>query len=240
MSMASGASLPHVAPLWYPRPVNPGGATQFVENEALGGRYAAFFQGCPAAKSRNRSLIRKGTQAMPQISDAQLAEYQNVDTFVRRALGSPKHRRRVLEIQKDFHPETAIPEIDESNPLQAKLQALEERLDERDNTEQTRALSQNWNAGRERARKRGFADEGLAKLENFMEQRGILSHDDAVVLFEHDHPPPIQARSSGAWDFFGAQPQNSGPDLKLLFEGQDEAWLAQAIPDTLNRVRNGG
>lgn len=177
---------------------------------------------------------------MPQITDAQLAEFQNVDTFVRRALAHPKHRRKILEVQKGLNPDTAIPEIDESDPLHAKLQALEERLDERENAEQTRALSTNWSAGRERARRRGFSDDGLAKLETFMEQRGILSHDDAAVLWEHENPPPTPAQgSSGGWNFF-VPPADASPDLKLLYDGNDEAFLAQAIPDTLRRVRSGG
>lgn len=175
---------------------------------------------------------------MPQITDAQLAEFQNVDTFVRRALAHPKHRRRVLEIQKDFHPDTAIPEIDESSPLHEKIASLEQRLDQRENDEQTRTLSQNWNAGRERARRRGYSDEGLNKLESFMEQRGILSHEDAAVLWEHENPQPTPAQgSSGGWNFF-VPPTDTSPDLKLLYDGNDEAWLAQAIPDTLNRIRN--
>lgn len=177
---------------------------------------------------------------MPQITDAQLAEYQNVDAFVRRALAHPKHRRKILEVQKGLNPDTAIPEIDESDPLHEKIASLEQRLDERDNAEHTRSLSATWNASRERARKRGYSDEGLAKLENFMENRGILSHDDAVVLYEHEHPPATPAQgSSGAWNFF-VPPADVPPDLKLLYEGNDEAWLAQAIPDTLNRIRSGG
>lgn len=176
---------------------------------------------------------------MPEISAAQLAELQNVDAFVRRALDHPKHRRRVLEIQKDFHPERAIPEIDEANPLHEKIASLEQRLDEREASEHTRALSQSWNTSRERARRRGYSDEGLSKLENFMENRGILSHDDAIVLFEHENPPPSPARGSGPWNFFAAQPQDAA-DLKLLYDGQDEQWLNTVIPDTLNRVRNGG
>ena len=177
---------------------------------------------------------------MPQITDAQLAEYQNVDAFVRRALAHPKHRRKILEVQKGLNPDTAIPEIDESDPLREKIASLEQRLDQRENDEQTRALSTNWSAGRERARRRGFSDDGLAKLESFMEQRSILSHDDAVVLYEHLHPSPTPAQgSSGGWNFF-VPPANASPDLKLLYDGNDEAWLAQAIPDTLNRIRSGG
>jgi hypothetical protein len=188
---------------------------------------------------------------MPEISDAQLAEFQNVDAFVRRALGSPKHRRRVLEIQKDFHPETAIPEIDESEPLRDEIRNLrsdwekerEERAakdNEREEQQRISQLSSRWTAGQTFARKKGYADEGLGKLEKFMEEQGILNHEAAIPYYEQLNPPPSPARSSGpGWDFFGPQPPDT-PDLKLLFDGHDEQWLNQVIPDTLNRVRNGG
>jgi hypothetical protein len=188
---------------------------------------------------------------MPEISDAQLAEYQNVDAFVRRALGSPKHRRRVLEIQKDFHPETSIPEIDESDPIREDVASLraewQKDRDERDQKDAAREeqarlsqLSSKWTAGQTVARKKGYADEGLSKLEKFMEEQGILNHEAAIPYYEQLNPPPTQAISSGTrWDFFGPQPADT-PDLKLLFDGHDEQWLNQVIPDTLNRVRNGG
>lgn len=188
---------------------------------------------------------------MPEITDAQLAEFQNVDAFVRRALSHPKHRRRVLEIQKDFHPETAIPEIDESEPLRAELSELradvqrdrEERAAkdaQREEQERIAQLSTRWSAGQALAKKKGYADEGLTKLEKFMEEQGILNHEAAIPYFEQLNPPPVPAISSGTrWDFFGPQPADS-PDLKLLYDGHDEQWLNTVIPDTLNRVRNGG
>jgi hypothetical protein len=186
---------------------------------------------------------------MPEIDDAQLAQFQNVDAFVRRALAGPKTRRKLLEIQKTLNPDTAIPELDESDPIHAKIDALatgfeqfktELSTKESERAEQARLAeaTAKWNAGQAFARKKGYADDGLKKLETFMEEHGIANHEHAIPFFEKQNPPPVPATNSGSrWDFFGQQTAE-GPDLKQLFEGHEEQWLNNTVADTLNRVRN--
>lgn len=186
---------------------------------------------------------------MPEIDDAQLANFQNVDAFVRRGLANPKTRRKILEVQKALNPDTAIPELDESDPLREQITALDTKLTkfqedlekkDTDRAEQARLaeLKAKWDAGQAFARKKGYADDGLKKLETFMEQHGIANHEHAIPYFEKENPPPVPATNSGSrWDFFGQQ-QPDGPDLKQLFEGHEEQWLNGTIADTLNRVRN--
>ena len=186
---------------------------------------------------------------MAEIDDTQLANFQNVDAFVRRGLANPKTRRKLLEIQKTLNPDTAIPELDESDPIHEKIAALDKKLDdfadglykkETERAEEARLAEMRgkWEAGQVFARKKGYADEGLKKLETFMEAHGIASHEHAIPFFEQQNPPPVPAVSSGSgWDFFGKQ-QAEGPDLKKLYDGQEEAFLNETIADTLNRVRN--
>lgn len=188
---------------------------------------------------------------MPELTDAQLAEFQNIDAFVRRGLSNPKTRRKILEVQKTLNPETAIPEIDESDPIREELSDLraewakdrkerDEKDAEREERERMAQLSSKWIAGQALAKKKGYAEEGLSKLEKFMEEQGILNHEAAIPYYEQLNPPPSPAIASGTrWDFFGPQPAD-GPDLKLLYDGHDEQWLNQVVPDTLNRVRSGG
>jgi hypothetical protein len=186
---------------------------------------------------------------MPEIDDAQLAQYTNVDAFVRRGLANPKTRRKLLEVQKTLNPDTPIPEIDESDPLREELKTLRDDIvkdrDERTKKEQEReeqarlaSLRTQWTAGQQFAKKHGYADEGLTKLEAFMEEHAIPSHEVAIPYFEKANPPPVPAVNSGSrWDFFGQQAPD-GPDLKMLYEGHDEQWLDQTVRDTLNRVRS--
>ena len=175
---------------------------------------------------------------MPQLTDEQYAQAVNLDAFVRRGLANPKTRSKLLEIQKTLNPEISVPEIDAANPILEKLNSLEERLDGREQNEANAALASRWNTGREKARRAGYAEEGLANLEKFMEERGILDHQDAMAAFERANPKPTPATNSGAWNFF-TPPPDASPDLKLLYEGRDEDWLSQMIPDTLNKVRSG-
>ncbi|HSR75962.1 MAG TPA: hypothetical protein VLN57_05190 [Xanthobacteraceae bacterium] len=188
---------------------------------------------------------------MAEIDEGVLAQFQNVDAFVRRGLANPKTRRKILEVQKTLNPDTAIPELDESDPLREEIKTLrsewQTEREARAEAERTREekerlgqLTSKWSEGQILARKRGYADEGLNNLEKFMEEHSIGSHAAAIPYYEQLHPPPTPAVSSGTrWDFFGAQPDD-GPDLKPLYEGHDEQFLNQTIADTLNRVRNGG
>lgn len=55
--------------------------------------------------------------------------------FVRRGLSNLTTRRKLLEVQKNFDPDVAVPEINESNPLRQEIGRLHDRLDERDEKE---------------------------------------------------------------------------------------------------------
>lgn len=187
---------------------------------------------------------------MPEISEQEFAEFQNLSTWLRRGLGNTSTRRKILEVQKALNPQTAVPELDEANPLHQRLdqlseevraerEAREESERSRQENERLRSLQGRWGEGRNLAKKRGFSDEGVQKLEEFMEQHSIGSHEAAIPYYEQVNPPPRPAVSHGSrWDFFGPQ-QDAGLDLAPLFAGNDEQWLDHAVTDTLNKVRSG-
>ena len=180
---------------------------------------------------------------MAEIDDNTLAQLANIDAFVRRGLSNPKTRRKILEVQKELNPQTAIPELDESDPLRQEIRELREEWqkerEERDQRQNLGELTTKWQAGQAAARRRGFTDESLEKLEKFMEEKQIVNHEVAIPAYQELNPPPRPAVSSATrWDFFGPQ-ADDGPDLKLLYEGKDEQWLDTAITDTLNKVRSG-
>ena len=180
---------------------------------------------------------------MAEVDDQTLRELANYGAFVRRGLENPKTRRKMLEINKELNPQTAIPEIDESDPLRAEIADLRadvhKEREERGQREALNELTQKWLAGQAAARKRGFTDESLEKLEKFMGENSLVSHEMAIPAYQELNPPPKPAvNSSTRWDFFGQQPDN-GPDLKMLYEGKDEQWLDGQITDTLNKVRSG-
>jgi hypothetical protein len=180
---------------------------------------------------------------MADVDDNTLNQLANLDAFVRRGLANPKTRRKLLEVQKTLNPEIAIPELDESDPVRADLADLRAEIqkerEERAEKERLNELTGRWRSGQAAAKRRGYAEEGLEKLEKFMEEHSIAEHEAAMPYYEQLNPPPVPAISSGTrWDFFGSQPDD-GPDMKLLYEGKDEEFLNKTVADTLNKVRSG-
>ena len=180
---------------------------------------------------------------MPEIDDATWSQLLIIDAFVRRGLANPKTRRKLLETQKELNPEVAIPELDESDPIREELKSLRQEMakerDERNERDRLNGLMSKWNAGKAFARKQGYSDEGIEKLEAFMQEHAIAEHEAALPYYEKLNPPPAPAVGSGTrWDFFGPQTDES-LDMKLLYEGKDEEFLQKTISDTLNRVRSG-
>lgn len=180
---------------------------------------------------------------MPEVDDNTYAQLANLDAFVRRGLTNPKTRRKLLEVQKELNPDIAVPEIDETNPIQNELREIKADIarerEERAENERLSGLTSKWNAGRTAARRKGFTDEGLEKLEAFMQENSIGTHEAAIPYYNERNPPPAPAQGSGTrWDFFGPQ-GDDGPDLKLLYEGRDDEFLDKTVRDTLNKVRSG-
>lgn len=185
---------------------------------------------------------------MTEVDEAELAAKNRVLGFVNTALANPKTRTKVLEIQKVLDPNFTAPELETRSYVDDRLGAIEtllkedreERAKERDAEKTARdqaALNQRWLNGRETMRGRGFSDEGVGQLEEFMATKGILDHEDALPRFLELNPPPPQIETGdNRWGFFDAKTRET-PDLKPLFEGNDELFLAQQIAATLAEVR---
>ena len=108
---------------------------------------------------------------------------------------------------------------------------------ERKTQESTRALEQRWLSGRSKARESGYTDEGLEKLEKWMEERGVADHSIAMPAFERENPPPEPIMTGGQrWNFFD-EPKDD-LSMKPLFEGNDDGFLGPAIATALRDVRN--
>ncbi len=55
----------------------------------------------------------------------------------------------------------------------------EERLNELEQRPQLEAMTAQWTAGRQALRHAGWGHDDIGRLENFMQERGIASHEDA-------------------------------------------------------------
>ena len=100
------------------------------------------------------------------------------------------------------------------------------------------ALESSRAAGRGRARAAGYTDEGLGELEKFMRQHGVADHEIAIPAFERANPPPEPIVSGNqSWNFLGS-PGEAAPNLNMLYDGDEEGFLRQAVPAALVSVRN--
>jgi hypothetical protein len=85
----------------------------------------------------------------------------------------------------------------------------------------------------------GYTDEGVQKLEQFAQERGIADHATAAAEYERENPPPQPVETGGsAWAAFAtprATAENSG--LDLLLQGDDDGFLRVSIPLALREVR---
>lgn len=186
--------------------------------------------------------------AKVEIDETELRTYQQVFTAVRQGLENPKTRQKLLEVQAELTPGAVHPEISTRGALdEFKSEILGElgkfREDftkekaEREEREARERLSTKWTTSQAAARKQGYLGEGLEKLEAYMEQHGIADHEIAIPAFERANPPPTPVATGGQrFDFFGAK-ETRPPDLQALLAGDDDAFLATAIPAALAEAR---
>lgn len=86
------------------------------------------------------------------------------------------------------------------------------------------AMQEEWSAGRELARRKGYGPDDLNRLETEMVSRGVARHADMLRL---DSTPP-----SGRGYFLNNLPRD---ELDMLMSGDDNGYLSLATA----RARNG-
>ncbi|PWU21820.1 MAG: hypothetical protein C5B50_00625 [Verrucomicrobia bacterium] len=168
-------------------------------------------------------------------------------------LKKPGARKLLQQAQKEAFPDLPIPELDAAKPLHDEISGLKQSLAdvqakidaekaEQKAEEQRRQLKSTYEAGRETLRKNHrYTPEGIKKIEEMMEAKGILSHEDGRLLYEALNPPqsPVAPAGFGSWDF-AQQIGEGGTDLKKLMDskGEDDQLVAKMARDALNEFRS--
>lgn len=193
---------------------------------------------------------------MVEISESDLMESQKARDTLAAMMKDPKSRRKVLEAYKVIRPEEAIPELDSQQPILDEVAAARKDLDERmkkfedarekDADERRQSeLNTRWSEGQKKLRtEHRYTDEGIKAVEEMMEKKGIVDHEDGRVLFEAVHPPqqPVTPNGAGgAWNFL-EMPSDGSEDLKKLIEtkGESTPLLDKMTREALNDVRGSG
>lgn len=184
-----------------------------------------------------------------EIDETELANLRRIASVADLVAKHPKARGMMQEAVRVAAPDQAGPETILRNEFSEGLNAIRDELKadrearekaaaERAEADSIASLRSRWETGRGRARASGYTDEGLEKLEKFMEERGVADHEIAIPAFERANPPPEPVVSGNqSWNFLGS-PGEAAPDLKMLFDGDEEGFLRQAVPTALASVRN--
>ncbi len=187
---------------------------------------------------------------MPKI-EIEESEYQSLQRVanVANVIGKdPDRRRRLQELAAEAMPEEAgdLPLIRKElstfqqtirDELKADREARAEKEDKEASERATKDLEQRWLTGRGRLRDDGYTDEGLEKLEAWMEKNGVANHSIAAAAYERENPPPPPVETGGSsWNFFD-QRDNPESGLEMLLKGDDEGFLRKQIDTSLKEVR---
>lgn len=177
------------------------------------------------------------------------------DTKLRNTVASmmkhPKAKLLVQEAHKMVDPEAITPDLDNAKIAQEPVKQLAEKFDafvaetkkdkeEREKAEKLAKLNDNFENGRKMLKAQKWTEDGIKKLEEFMEQNGIINHEVAAAAFEKLHPPatPVVPSSTGSWNFLELQPDGDA-DLKKLIEskGENSSLLDKMANDAISEVR---
>ncbi len=184
-----------------------------------------------------------------EIDETELANLKRVNDVAALIGKNPKARALLQEAVALAAPDEAGPEHRIREEVSARVGGIEKKIDEfldaqkTDREEQkaaeaTRELERRWSDGRRQARDAGYTDEGLKSLEDFMEQNGVADHKLAIPAFERLNPPPEPVVTGGrGWNFLDrAAEAETDASMKALLQGDDEGFLARAVPAALKEA----
>jgi hypothetical protein len=185
-----------------------------------------------------------------EIDETELANFRNIQQVLAQIERNPQARALAQQAVSIAAPERAGPEIKLRADFGQAIGEIKEMIsgfaenqkkekEEADAAKSREALERRWVSGRTKARDAGYnTKEGLDALESFMEEKGIADHEVAIPAFERLHPPPEPVMTGGnGWNFFAPETKEA-PDLKPLFDGNEDAFLGPAIANAINEVRN--
>jgi hypothetical protein len=191
-----------------------------------------------------------------EIEEDELARLNRVQNTLRTIVGNPKAKVLLEQAHKLVDPQAVTPELDRINEIKEPVSVVEKKVDdfiaaqtkrdeEREKKEKLDALSAKYDRQKQQLISgtmtgEKWTDEGVKKLETFMQDRGIIDFDIAVPAFERLHPPPPPATpSSSRWDFTEIGTGDADKDLKAMLDsrGNNEVLTDKMAHDALREYR---
>jgi hypothetical protein len=187
-----------------------------------------------------------------EVDEAAYKRAEQNQALIAKIMANPEERRKFMATVKAVEPERSVPEIDAVAPVNAAIEALTKKVDDglkaitdaadkRAADDRKAKLERDWEDGRAKLRSMKYTEEGIKKIEDMMQSKGILDHTDAAIIFDKHNPPATPAspvRHSPAFNFYDL-PTTGAEDTKKLLEskGEDSGALSNLINSALAEVR---
>jgi hypothetical protein len=185
-----------------------------------------------------------------EVSEEQFLAGQQVSNFVKTAMGNPKARKLLNEVQKIVDPTVVVPKdyqdevLEEVNKVKAETQVLADQIkkdkEDREAADRLQKFQASWLSAKNSLASSGYTQEAITEIEKLAQEKGIPDLDVAAAYFDRLHPPaePVQSGGIGSWDLFQPNTEEKGFVTKMLeSHGQDEGALRQEINAALAEVR---
>ncbi len=183
-------------------------------------------------------------------------EHQNQQQLTRlygSMMQDPKSRELLTKAAKIVNPKAVTPELDAKEEVYAEIRARDEKIDaltarldadkaEREQATQLQTFQQSWEQKRGSLRKLGYTDDGIEKIEQLAQERGIVDLEAAAALFDRMNPPQQVTPSSGFAPFDTFNPSDrDNENFKALMEakGDDPMVENKMIREALDDYRSG-
>lgn len=188
-----------------------------------------------------------------EIDETEFLRLQGLNNFAHKMLTHPEAGKLVEQAAKLVDPNTKTPRLDQDAAASAPIKALEEKIANLTKTiedsaaeaaknQTLAALQKTKDDGLAQLRREGWLDEGIKKVEELMEKKGILDPVDAAAIIQARDPvqTPAMPGGTGAWNFLeGVGADDTDADLKRLLEtkGENDLVSDQIARKALNEVR---
>lgn len=190
-----------------------------------------------------------------EVDEEEFRKSETLRNTVAAWMKNPKSRRKLLEANRAFDPKANIPELDEPDPLDSKLEpvlselaALKKARADEENERKTEKSLRELNTQIERGfdklrREEGLMASGETSVRQIMEEKGITDPEIAWAYHQKLHPPQnlVSSSGTGAWNFL-EPPSEDQADLKKLIEtrGENSGLLDKMTREALMDIRGQG
>jgi len=191
--------------------------------------------------------------AAVQIDETELLQYRQLHGAAQAMLANPKARKLLQQAQLTVNPNAKIPEVEMEAEREGALAdirkqnaevlaALQADRDERQREKQMAEITGGWEKQKSDLRRRGFTDDGIAKIEQHALSESIPNLRAAANDYLALNPPavPEQPGGFGGWDFFGGEKKEDDQFVEKMIasRGENDGALNKEIAETLRDMRS--